>query len=101
LTSIASTPAWSSQYSDVSDEGRTSMAGACRSTRRSWARRRSGRSYQRGVQGADAAHRTGSIARDGRTTVESDDIGEALENMRFAGGEPNVKPLVSTDPASH
>jgi hypothetical protein len=47
---------------------------------------------QRGVQGAVAAHRTASITRDGGTTIESDDIGEALENMRFAGGKPNVKP---------
>jgi ATP-dependent Clp protease adapter protein ClpS len=34
-----------------------------------------------------------SIARDGGTTVESDDIGEALDDMLFAGGRLNVKLL--------
>ena len=31
-----------------------------------------------------------SIARDGGTSVESDDIGEALDDMLFAGGKLNV-----------
>ena len=34
-----------------------------------------------------------SIARDGGTTVESDDISEALDDMLFAGGKLNVKLL--------
>jgi ATP-dependent Clp protease adapter protein ClpS len=34
-----------------------------------------------------------SIARDGGTTVESGDIGEALDDMLFAGGKLNVKLL--------
>jgi ATP-dependent Clp protease adapter protein ClpS len=34
-----------------------------------------------------------SIARDGGTTVETDDIGEALDDMLFAGGKLNVKLL--------
>jgi ATP-dependent Clp protease adapter protein ClpS len=34
-----------------------------------------------------------SIARDGGTTVESTDIGEALDDMLFAGGKLNVKLL--------
>ena len=34
-----------------------------------------------------------SIARDGGTTVESDDVGEALDDMLFAGGKLNVKLL--------
>jgi ATP-dependent Clp protease adapter protein ClpS len=34
-----------------------------------------------------------SIARDGGTTVASDDIGEALDDMLFAGGKLNVKLL--------
>jgi ATP-dependent 26S proteasome regulatory subunit len=34
-----------------------------------------------------------SIARDGGTTVVSDDIGEALDDMLFAGGKLNVKLL--------
>jgi len=34
-----------------------------------------------------------SIARDGGTSVESDDIGEALDDMLFAGGKLNVKLL--------
>jgi len=34
-----------------------------------------------------------SIARDGGTTVESNDIGEALDDMLFAGGRLNVKLL--------
>jgi ATP-dependent Clp protease adapter protein ClpS len=34
-----------------------------------------------------------SIARDGATTVESGDIGEALDDMLFAGGKLNVKLL--------
>jgi hypothetical protein len=34
-----------------------------------------------------------SIARDGGTTVETDDIGEALDEMLFAGGKLNVKLL--------
>jgi ATP-dependent Clp protease adapter protein ClpS len=34
-----------------------------------------------------------SIARDGGTTVESRDIGEALDDMLFAGGKLNVKLL--------
>jgi ATP-dependent Clp protease adapter protein ClpS len=34
-----------------------------------------------------------SIARDGGTTVELDDIGEALDDMLFAGGKLNVKLL--------
>jgi ATP-dependent 26S proteasome regulatory subunit len=32
-----------------------------------------------------------SVARDGGTTVESADIGEALDDMLFAGGKLNVK----------
>ena len=34
-----------------------------------------------------------SIARDGGTSVESGDIGEALDDMLFAGGKLNVKLL--------
>ncbi len=34
-----------------------------------------------------------SIARDGGTSVESADIGEALDDMLFAGGKLNVKLL--------
>jgi len=34
-----------------------------------------------------------SIVRDGGTTVESDDISEALDDMLFAGGKLNVKLL--------
>jgi hypothetical protein len=34
-----------------------------------------------------------SIARDDGTTVESDDISEALDDMLFAGGKLNVKLL--------
>jgi ATP-dependent 26S proteasome regulatory subunit len=34
-----------------------------------------------------------SIARDGGASVESDDIGEALDDMLFAGGRLNVKLL--------
>jgi len=34
-----------------------------------------------------------SIARNGATTVESDDLSEALEDMLFAGGKLNVKLL--------
>lgn len=34
-----------------------------------------------------------SIARDGAATVESGDIGEALDNMLFAGGKLNIKLL--------
>ena len=34
-----------------------------------------------------------SIARDGGTTVESDDISKALDDMLFAGGKLNVKLL--------
>jgi AAA+ superfamily predicted ATPase len=34
-----------------------------------------------------------SIARDGGTTVESNDISEALDDMLFAGGKLNVKLL--------
>jgi ATP-dependent Clp protease adapter protein ClpS len=34
-----------------------------------------------------------SIARDGGTTVEADDIGEALDDMLFAGGKLNVRLL--------
>src|ERR1700704_4015189 len=34
-----------------------------------------------------------SIARDGGTSVESDDISEALDDMLFAGGKLNVKLL--------
>jgi ATP-dependent 26S proteasome regulatory subunit len=34
-----------------------------------------------------------SIARDGGTTVETEDIGEALDDMLFAGGKLNVKLL--------
>jgi ATP-dependent 26S proteasome regulatory subunit len=34
-----------------------------------------------------------SIARDGGTTVESGDIGEALDDMLFAGGKLNIKLL--------
>src|ERR1700692_4015954 len=34
-----------------------------------------------------------SIARDGGTTVESDDISEALDDMLFAGGKLNVRLL--------
>ena len=34
-----------------------------------------------------------SIARDGGTTVESDDISEALDDMLFTGGKLNVKLL--------
>lgn len=34
-----------------------------------------------------------SIARDGGTTVESDDVSEALDDMLFAGGKLNVKLL--------
>ena len=34
-----------------------------------------------------------SIARDGGTTVGSDDVGEALDDMLFAGGKLNVKLL--------
>jgi ATP-dependent 26S proteasome regulatory subunit len=34
-----------------------------------------------------------SIARDGGTTVEADDISEALDDMLFAGGKLNVKLL--------
>jgi ATP-dependent Clp protease adapter protein ClpS len=34
-----------------------------------------------------------SIARDGGTSAESDDIGEALDDMLFAGGKLNVKLL--------
>jgi ATP-dependent 26S proteasome regulatory subunit len=34
-----------------------------------------------------------SIARDGGSTVESDDISEALDDMLFAGGKLNVKLL--------
>jgi ATP-dependent Clp protease adapter protein ClpS len=37
-----------------------------------------------------------SIARDGATTVESGDIGEALDDMLFAGGKLNVKLLGGT-----
>jgi ATP-dependent 26S proteasome regulatory subunit len=35
-----------------------------------------------------------SIARDGGTTVESADIGEALDDMLFTGGKLNVKLLI-------
>jgi len=34
-----------------------------------------------------------SIARDGGTSVEADDISEALDDMLFAGGKLNVKLL--------
>jgi hypothetical protein len=34
-----------------------------------------------------------SIARDGGASVESGDIGEALDDMLFAGGKLNVKLL--------
>jgi hypothetical protein len=34
-----------------------------------------------------------SIARDGGITVETADIGEALDDMLFAGGKLNVKLL--------
>jgi hypothetical protein len=34
-----------------------------------------------------------SIARDGGSTVESGDIGEALDDMLFTGGRLNVKLL--------
>ena len=34
-----------------------------------------------------------SIVRDGGTSVESDDISEALDDMLFAGGKLNVKLL--------
>ena len=34
-----------------------------------------------------------SIARDGGTNVESDDIGTALDDMLFAGGRLNVRLL--------
>jgi hypothetical protein len=44
-------------------------------------------------QRADAAHRTGKHRRDGGTTVESDDVSEALDDMMFAGGKLNVKLL--------
>ena len=56
----------------------SSMAGVCRSAMRSWARRRIAQA---------------SIARDGGTTVVSGDIGEALDDMLFAGGKLNIKLL--------
>ena len=34
-----------------------------------------------------------SIARDGGLTVETGDIGEALDDMLFAGGKLNIKLL--------
>ncbi len=34
-----------------------------------------------------------SIARDGGTTVQATDIGQALDDMLFAGGKLNVKLL--------
>jgi hypothetical protein len=69
--------------------------GACRLAMPSWAE-----AAQR-TEGVSAAFikelmrriAQASVARDGGTSVESDDISEALDGMLFAGGKLNVKLL--------